>query len=76
MKLMALDQIHVSAVQSDSLRPGKQFEVSDELGSQLLTKHPQVFQRLDKPKAAAKPRPMAKVARKPRNKAKPASAEK
>lgn len=36
MKLRALDQIHVSSVQADSLRPGQEFEVSETLGLQLL----------------------------------------
>ena len=74
MKLMALDQIHVSAVQADSLRPKQEFEVSDELGSQLLARHPAMFRRLDKPRAPAKPRPMAKVKRPAKAKVEPASA--
>jgi hypothetical protein len=58
MKLKALDQLHVSAVKPDSLRPGEEFEVSDELGSELLTKHPAKFLRLD---AQAKPRAPRKM---------------
>lgn len=40
MKMKALDQIHISAVKADSLRPGEEFEVSDSLGQQLLREHP------------------------------------
>lgn len=36
MKLKALDQISISSVQADSLRPGQQFVVSDALGNDLL----------------------------------------
>lgn len=43
MKLQALDQIHISAVKPDALRPGEKFEVSDDLGRELLAKHPRTF---------------------------------
>ena len=46
MKLRALDQMHVSAVKPDSLRPGEEFEVSDALGTELLKKHPKKFRQI------------------------------
>ena len=40
MKLIAKDQIHISGVSSDTLRPGQVFEVGDQTGEQLLKDHP------------------------------------
>lgn len=40
MKLRAIDQIHISAVKSDTLRPGEEFEVSNAAGAALLRAHP------------------------------------
>lgn len=40
MKLKATDQIHISAVSSDTLKPGTEFEVSDAMGEELLNKRP------------------------------------
>lgn len=72
MKLKALDQIHVSAVQSDSLRAGQEFEVGDDLGRELLTRHPNTFEEVPE---APEPAP-EKAARRPRNKAAPKAANK
>jgi hypothetical protein len=47
MRLKALDQIHISSVQADSLRRGQIFHVSDVTGAELLMKHPALFERLD-----------------------------
>lgn len=58
MKLKALDQIHVSSVKPDSLRPKEEFEVSDELGNELLKKHPGGFERLE---TKAEPAPLNKA---------------
>lgn len=72
MRLKALDQMHVSAVKTDSLRPGDEFEISDSAGADLLKAHPTKFRRLDVPAAAkseAPPKNKAVVA--PANKASP-----
>lgn len=64
MKLKALDQIHVSAVKPDSLRPGEEFEVSDALGKELVARHPQRFDVLEGPAdggAKAEPAPPNKA---------------
>ncbi len=47
MKLRALDQVHVSSVQADSLRPGQEFEVSETLGTQMLKSLPGRIERVD-----------------------------
>ncbi len=47
MKLKALDQMHVSSVQPDSLRPGQEINVSKALGDELLKKHPASFAAVD-----------------------------
>ena len=47
MKLKALDQIAVSSVQADALRPGQEFTVSAAAGKALLEKHPSVFELID-----------------------------
>ena len=67
MKLRALDQVSISAVQADSLRKGQEFEVSDAYGEELLKKLPNTVERVGGAKAAPKPR--NKAAPKPRNKA-------
>lgn len=63
MRLKALDQIHVSAVQADSLRPNQEFDVSDAAGADLMKAHPGKFEQLDEPEptsAAEKAEPPVK----------------
>jgi len=55
MKLKALDQLHVSAVQSDSLRPGQVFDISDAAGAELLVRHPDKFEHLADDDVEAEP---------------------
>lgn len=62
MRLKALDQIHVSAVKAESIRPHEEFDVPNALGEELLKKHPSVFKKI-----AAKP--SNKAAPTPKNKA-------
>jgi hypothetical protein len=72
MRLKALDQMHVSAVKTDSLRPGEEFEISDSAGDDLLKAHPTKFRRLDAPAAVkADPPPKNKALAAPANKAAP-----
>lgn len=72
MRLKALDQIHISAVQADSLRPGQEFEVGDDLGATLLKAKPAVFAQLpDLPAEKAAPEPLNKAEPAPPNKAAP-----
>jgi hypothetical protein len=49
MKLRALDQVHISSVQADSLRPGQEFEVTDDLGTKMLKSLPGQLARVDEP---------------------------
>lgn len=46
MKLKVLDQIHVSWVQADSLRPGDEIGVTPEQGEALMKAHPDKFEKL------------------------------
>jgi hypothetical protein len=71
MKLRAKDQLHVSSVQADSLRPGKEFEVSSAAGKELLKAHPNALEEVsnDEPEAE-------KAEAKPQNKAEDAPANK
>ena len=69
MKLKVLDQIHVSSVQPDSLRAGQKIDVSDALGTELLTKHPSTFLSMDKPAVKRAATPKNKAAAAPANKA-------
>lgn len=55
MKLKAIDQLHVSSVQPDSLRPGQEFEVSDLQGEQLLKAHPDKVELADATAQAKEP---------------------
>ncbi len=69
MRLKALDQISISAVKADSLRRGEIFEISDAAGTELLARHPSIFERLDAGEAAkAEPAPLNKMAPPPLNK--------
>lgn len=68
MKLTAIDQIHISSVKSDSLRPGEEFEVSDNLGKELMEKHPDKVA-----KSGADSAPAEKAEAAPQNKAEKAA---
>lgn len=71
MKLKALDQIHISSVQADSLRPGQEFEVSDDLGEKMLKSLPGRLEQVAESAAAAKAEqaPQNKAEDPPENKA-------
>ncbi len=75
MQLRALEQIHISAVQADTIRPGQIFDISDSAGNDLLKKHPAKFERVDSGQPA-----LAEASEKsqpsPQNKAEPAPANK
>ncbi|OBQ68400.1 hypothetical protein EFV37_25100 [Mesorhizobium loti] len=47
MKLKSIDQISISAVKADSLRPGEEFEVGDAYGAELIKQHPDKFEVLE-----------------------------
>jgi hypothetical protein len=68
MRLRARDQIHISSVQADSIRPGQEFEVSDAAGNELLKAHPARLERVGAPAANAEPAPKNKAETKPANK--------
>lgn len=61
MKLRALDQVHISAVQPNSLRPGDEFVVSDASGADLLKAIPDKLERIgdDMPEPTAAPAPIS-----------------
>lgn len=72
-KLKVTDQIHVSSVQANSLRPGQEIVVTNAVAEELLKKHAGCFADLgdaDEPAAEAeeKAEPSA-----PDNKAEPAA---
>lgn len=71
MKLAALDQVSVSSVKADSLRPGEEFTVSDAYGEELMSKHPDKFRLVDEgqPETKAEAAPAAKAEPAPQNKA-------
>jgi len=69
MKLIATDQLHISSVKPDSLRPGEAFEVSDTLGAELMEKHPNRVKLAVDPEAKAEDAPANKAEPKPANKA-------
>lgn len=76
MRLKALDQVHVSAVQADSLRPGQAFDVSDAAGAELLKAHPDKFAEVKAPAEKAEPEPRNKAEPAPPNKAAPKPSKK
>lgn len=82
MKLEIIDQIHVSWVQADSLRPGDQISVTPEQGEGLLKAHPDKFKKLAGSGAdhvhaeKAEPAPLNKMEAAPANKAKAAPKKK
>lgn len=64
MKLRATDQISISAVKADSLRPGEEFDVSDAYGRELLEKHSSRVERVEREaaeKAEAAPKNKAET---------------
>ncbi len=80
MRLKVLDQVHVSSVQPDALRPGQEIKVTPEEGEALLSKLPAYFEQLESdqetppaPEAAegekAEPAPPNKAAPARKNKA-------
>lgn len=74
MKLRALDQVHISSVQADSLRPGQEFEVSDDLGAKMLKSLPGRLEQVEgaPPAEKADPAPENKAEHAaPANKAAP-----
>lgn len=64
MKLRVLEQIHVSAVSSETLRRGQVVDVSNAAGEELLSRHPDKFEHASK----AARRTSNKQAPKPENK--------
>jgi hypothetical protein len=78
MKLKALDQVSVTSVKADSLRPEEEFTVSDAYGEELLTKHPDKFEKVsdDQPEAKEPIAPIAKAEPAPLNRAEVAPANK
>lgn len=46
MRLKVIDQIHISSIRPDSLRPGDEIGVTGEEGLVLLAAHPDKFERL------------------------------
>jgi len=46
MRLHVLDQIMISGVQAEVLRPGDEIEVSDIAGTELLTRHHRAFRAI------------------------------
>ena len=68
MKIQTKDQISISSVQADSLRPGQVFEVSDAAGEELLRQHPHILKRVDDDPAPAKSDASQKADPPPRNK--------
>ncbi|MFZ5736316.1 MAG: hypothetical protein ACOY6K_05475 [Pseudomonadota bacterium] len=76
MRLRAIDQVHISSVKSDSLRPGDEFEVSDSAGAELLAKLPGKVAQLGDAATTvtnekAAPPPQNKAEDPPSNKSKP-----
>lgn len=68
MKLKALDQISISSVKSDSLRPNEEFVVSKSFGEELISRHPTKFAVVDQADADE-----TKAEPAPDNKAEPAA---
>lgn len=52
MKLTALDQVHISSVKREVISAGETFEVSDDMGKQLMAKNPALFQQAEAEKPA------------------------
>jgi hypothetical protein len=55
MKLRVNDQMHISSVQADTLKPGREIDVSQALGDELMKKHPGIFEQLDETPPAEMP---------------------
>lgn len=66
MRLKVIDQIHISAIQPDTLRPGDEIGVTGEEGLVLLAAHPDKFERV--PDSGADHVPAEKAEQPPLNK--------
>lgn len=44
MKLRVIDQVSISAIRSDCLRPGEEVEVADDFGAELLHRLPHALE--------------------------------
>ena len=66
MKLKAKDTLHVSSVKADNLLPGEEFEVSDDMGRQLVERG--VATEVKATKAKAEPEHANKAEQAPANK--------
>jgi hypothetical protein len=83
MKLVAVDQVQVTAVRPHPLTPGEEFEVADDTGELLLRKQPRLFRRVADTAAKADTAQPAEAAQEgekaedaPQNKAESAPANK
>lgn len=57
MKLKAVDTLHVSSVKADNIKPGEEFEVSDDLGRQMVERGLATAVSAEKPAPRAEPEP-------------------
>jgi hypothetical protein len=71
MQLRALDQFHISSVQSETLKPGAVFAVSESFGQELMKKHPGKFEVAEK----SQPAPDNKAEPAPSNKSDPGASK-
>lgn len=74
MKLTANDTLHVSSVKADNLAPGEEFEVSDDVGRQLVelgraTEVKGKAKSEDPPATKPEPAILSKMEAPPKNKA-------
>jgi hypothetical protein len=74
MKLKAKDTLHVSSVKADNLLPGEEFEVSDDMGRQLIERGVAAevkggAKATEPPAAKAEITPLNKMSAPPANKA-------
>lgn len=70
MRLRAIDQIHISSVRAETLRPGDSFELNESAARVLLKAHPGVIE-IDDGSVKAERRPLNKALRAPANKGNP-----
>lgn len=67
MKLKANDTLHVSSVKADNIAPGEEFDVSDDIGKELVNRK-LAIEVQGKAETKAEPKPLNKMDAAPLNK--------
>lgn len=66
MKLRAKEQMHITSLQAETIRPGQEIEVTDARGQEILAALPGKFEHVNEPIAGNVEPAHARTVRRPR----------